>query len=335
MILILRKDVSDPDREALLLALRRAELRAEEQAADGRRVVFVTGPAERLRELSVDGHPAVERALPLTSPHPLVSRKTARAPVRIGAVAVGAGQLTLMAGPCAVEDRALLGEIAAAVRGAGAVVLRGGAFKPRTSPYAFRGLGEEGLRMLREVGDELGLPVLTEVLDPRHLELVSRWADALQIGARNMQNFPLLVEAGRARKPVVLKRGMGSTVKELLLAAEYILAEGNDQVILCERGIRTFEDSVRHLLDVAALAQLRETTTLPVIADPSHAAGRADLVPAVARAAVAAGAEGLLVEVHTRPERALSDGPQALTPEAFRRLAREVTAIHQALRERS
>ncbi|GBF09257.1 phospho-2-dehydro-3-deoxyheptonate aldolase [Aeropyrum pernix] len=244
--------------------------------------------------------------------------------VEVAGVRIGGGSKAVIAGPCSVESWEQVREAALAVKEAGAHMLRGGAFKPRTSPYSFQGLGVEGLKLLRRAGDEAGLPVVTEVLDPRHVETVSRYADMLQIGARNMQNFPLLREVGRSGKPVLLKRGFGNTVEELLAAAEYILLEGNWQVVLVERGIRTFEPSTRFTLDVAAVAVLKEATHLPVIVDPSHPAGRRSLVPALAKAGLAAGADGLIVEVHPNPEEALSDAKQQLTPGEFARLMGEL-----------
>lgn len=246
-------------------------------------------------------------------------------------VSVGGDAVVLMAGPCSVEGREMLLDTARAVQAAGATVLRGGAFKPRTSPYAFRGLGEEALDMLAEARALTGLPIVTEVLDVRTLELVARYADVLQVGARNMQNFALLAELGHVRKPVLLKRGMSATVAELMMAAEYVVANGNGQVILCERGIRTFETATRNTLDIGAIAVLKRETHLPVIVDPSHAAGRAHLVPALAIAAVAAGADGLLVEVHPKPEIALSDGEQSLTPDEFSSLADRVRTVAAAI----
>ena len=247
-----------------------------------------------------------------------------RTVVKVGNITVGADGAVVIAGPCSVESREQVMEVAEAVKEAGAHMLRGGAFKPRTSPYSFQGLGEEGLKYLREAGDAFGLPVVTEVLDPRHVSLVAEYADVLQVGARNMQNFPLLREVGKAGKPVLLKRGFGSTIEELLNAAEYILLEGNDQVMLCERGIRTFERATRFTLDIAAVPVLKELTHLPVIVDPSHAAGKRSLVPPLAKAALAAGADGIMVEVHPKPEEALSDGPQSLRPEEFAELMREL-----------
>ena len=266
----------------------------------------------------------------------LVSRSTEpRRPntvVRVGErVALGSDAIALIAGPCSVEGRAMLLDTAHAVRASGATMLRGGAFKPRTSPYAFQGLGEEALELLSEARAITGLPVVTEVLDVRTLSLVERHADVLQVGARNMQNFALLAELGRVRKPVLLKRGLSATVAELMMAAEYVMANGNTQVILCERGIRTFETATRNTLDVGAIPVLKHETHLPVIVDPSHAAGRAHLVPALAIAAIAAGADGLLIEVHPSPASALSDGEQSLTPDDFTALAERVRAVAAAI----
>lgn len=244
--------------------------------------------------------------------------------VDVQGVKIGGEHKAVIAGPCSVESWDQILAAAEAVKEAGAHILRGGAFKPRTSPYSFQGLGEEGLRLLRKAGNVVGLPVVTEVLDPRHVDLVAKYADMLQIGARNMQNFPLLREVGRRRIPVLLKRGFGNTIEELLAAAEYILAEGNDQVVLVERGIRTFESLTRFTLDVAAVPVVKELSHLPIIIDPSHPAGRRSLVPALAKAGLATGADGLIVEVHPDPDRALSDARQQLTPEMFSRLMGEL-----------
>jgi len=248
-----------------------------------------------------------------------------RTVVDVGGVKFGSG-FVVIAGPCAVEGEEQMVELALALKEAGAHVLRGGAFKPRTSPYSFQGLGEEGLRALRRAGDEAGLPVVSEALDTRHVELVAKYVDMVQVGARNMQNFPLLKEVGRAGKPVLLKRGFGCTIEEWLLAAEYVLLEGNWDVVLCERGVRTFEPSTRFTLDIAAVPAVRELSHLPVVVDPSHAAGRSSLVRPLARAALAAGADGVMVEVHPNPPAALSDGPQSLTLEEFEELVEELRA---------
>ena len=237
----------------------------------------------------------------------------------------------MIAGPCAIESEALLFEVAARVRQAGANILRGGAFKPRTSPYSFQGLGEDGLKILQAAGEHFGMPVVTEVMDPRQVEVIERYADILQIGARNMQNFELLKECGRTRMPILLKRGMSASVRDLLMSAEYILSEGNRQVILCERGIRTFEDSTRNTLDLSIVPNIHVQSHLPIVVDPSHATGRPDLIPAMARAAVAAGCDGIHIEVHSCPERALSDGPQALLPDQFERLMVEISQLAELL----
>ena len=247
--------------------------------------------------------------------------------VKVGDVVIGGRSPVIIAGPCSVESEEQVLTIAEAVKEAGAHILRGGAFKPRTSPYSFQGLGIEGLKLLRKAGDAVGLPIVTEVMDPRHVEVVAKYADMLQVGARNMQNFPLLREVGRVRKPVLLKRGFGCTIEEWLCAAEYIALEGNEDVVLAERGIRTFEKATRFTLDIAAVAVLKEITHLPVVVDPSHAAGRRSLVIPLAKAALAAGADGVMVEVHSEPSKALSDGPQSLTIEMFKELVRDLRCL--------
>jgi 3-deoxy-7-phosphoheptulonate synthase len=236
-----------------------------------------------------------------------------------------------MAGPCAVENLDMLAEIGKAVKKAGAQILRGGAFKPRTSPYSFQGIGEEGLRYLAQVSKDLDMVTVSEVMDTRDVELVAKYVDILQIGARNMQNFNLLKEVGNTKKPVLLKRGLSSTIKDLLMSAEYIMAGGNFNVMLCERGIRTFEDATRNTLDISAVPVIKQLSHLPVIVDPSHAAGKWGLVPALSKAAIAAGADGLIIEVHNRPEEAFSDGPQSLKPSTFASLVEELRAIAQAV----
>jgi 3-deoxy-7-phosphoheptulonate synthase len=251
--------------------------------------------------------------------------------IEIGAIRVGGPEIIVMAGPCAVESLEQLLESAKAVKSGGGRILRGGAYKPRSSPYSFQGLGEVGLQQLGKVREETGLPVVTEVMDTRQVELVSGYTDILQIGSRNMQNFPLLKEAGKCRIPVLLKRGMMATVKEFLLAAEYILKEGNEQVMLCERGIRTFEDATRNTLDLGAVPQIKFLSHLPVIVDPSHGTGHSWMVPAMAKAAIAAGADGLLLEVHYHPEEALCDGVQSLSPDEFALLMEELGNVAAAV----
>ena len=263
--------------------------------------------------------PGVENAVRISAPYKFVSREfqPERSRVRVNGAVVGAGQFIVMAGPCSVESEEQIMETAEAVKRAGGRILRGGAFKPRTSPYDFQGLEEEGLKLLRKAKEATGLAIVTEIMSDRDVELVSEYADILQIGARNMQNFALLKSLGRSTRPVLLKRGLSSTIKELLMSAEYILAHGNPNVILCERGIRTFETATRNTCDIAAVPVLNELTHLPVILDPSHATGKRSLVPALARAAVAIGADGLMVEVHPHPEKAVSDGAQSLTIPQF------------------
>ena len=262
-----------------------------------------------------------------------VNRKSKPEPtvVKVNEITIGSSDVVIIAGPCSVENHEQLMETAKAVRSAGGVILRGGAFKPRSSPYNFQGLGEEGLKLLMEARKETGLPVVTEVMDTRLVELVAGYADILQVGSRNMQNYPLLKEVGMLRKPVLLKRGMMSTIEEFLLAAEYILNQGNDQVILCERGIRTFETSTRNTLDLSAVPMLKHLTHLPVIVDPSHGTGHRWMVPAMAKAAIAAGADGLIMEVHYKPEEALCDGQQSLSPDEFSRLMVDLKKIAQAV----
>ena len=277
--------------------------------------------------------PAVEKVLPVLAPYKIASRETRSEPtvVPLGRGSLGSTAVGLIAGPCAVEDRRQLIETAEAVRDAGAIALRGGAFKPRTGPYSFQGLAEEGLEYLAEARQATGLAVVTEVMAPEHVPMVARYADMLQIGTRNMQNFMLLAAVGESEKPVLLKRGMSATLEEFLLAAEYILSRGNTRVVLCERGIRTFERATRATFPAASIPALKAMTHLPVIADPSHATGRADLVEAVSRAAVASGADGLLVEVHPDPETALVDGAQSITPEALARLVASCRKVAEAV----
>ncbi|MFA5115363.1 MAG: 3-deoxy-7-phosphoheptulonate synthase, partial [Candidatus Omnitrophota bacterium] len=268
------------------------------------------------------------------SPYKLVSRefRTEGSVIDLGkGVKLGSKKIVVMAGPCAVESRDALFDIAREVKRTGVNVLRGGAFKPRSSPYSFQGLGEEGLKYLREVTDELDMLVVTEVMDPRNVGLVARYTDVLQIGARNMQNFDLLREVGSTKKPVLLKRGLSCTIKELLMSAEYILSGGNFNVILCERGIRTFEDYTRNTLDVSSVPAVKQLSHLPIIVDPSHAAGRWGLVAPLSKAGVAAGADGLIIEVHTHPEDALSDGAQSLLPANFAVLMKELKVLAQAI----
>ena len=287
------------------------------------------GDREVLAALPLEGLPGVEQVLPILKPYKLVAREIAPDPtvIEVDGRRLGDAHFGLIAGPCSVEHREQTLAAARAVAAAGGTMLRGGAFKPRTSPYAFQGLGVEGLEILREARAETGLPIVTELMDPRHVEDVLEVADVVQVGARNMQNFLLLAELGRADKPVLLKRSPSASVEELLMAAEYVAKEGNERIILCERGIRTFETSTRYTLDLGSVAVLKQETHLPVIVDPSHPAGRRELVPPLSRAAVAVGADGVIVEVHPEPEHALSDAAQQLRASEFGAFAAEITSL--------
>jgi 3-deoxy-7-phosphoheptulonate synthase len=310
---------------------RLAEAGAQAHVTPGREATIIgaIGERELLATLPLEGFPGVEQVLPILKPYKLVSRELSPDPTVISARGrrIGDGYFGLIAGPCTVEYREQTLVTARAVAASGATMLRGGAFKPRTSPYTFQGLGQEALEILAEAREETGLPLVTELMDPRHVEAVVETTDVIQIGARNMSNFSLLAEVGRADKPILLKRGLSATIEELLMAAEYILKEGNSEVILCERGIKTFETAMRFTLDIGAIPVLKLETHLPVIVDPSHAAGRRDLVLPLARAAVAAGADGIIVEVHPEPEHALCDGPQQIPAAEFEEFAAEIRAL--------
>ena len=296
---------------------------------EDRTIVGVIGDKKKIANLEMNMMPGVEKTVRITEKYKLVSREfhPADTVVNVDGVKIGGEHLTVMAGPCAVESEDQLKEAARCVREGGAQFLRGGAFKPRTSPYDFQGLAEKGLKMLREAADENGLKVVTEIVDKDDMELIGTYADVYQVGARNMQNFQLLKALGKAKKPVMLKRGLSSTISEWLNAAEYIAAGGNENIILCERGIRTYETFTRNTLDLSAVAAVKELSHLPIIVDPSHGTGRWQMVRPMARAAIAAGADGLIIEVHPHPEVALSDGNQSLTPKNFNRLMEEVKQI--------
>ncbi len=284
---------------------------------------------------SAENMPGVEKVMPILQPYKLASRETkdGNTVIKVGNVEIGGPEFVVIAGPCAVESEEQLMEAASVVKKAGASMLRGGAFKPRTSPYSFQGMAEEGLKLLAQTREKTGLPIVTEVMSSSEVELVESYADVLQVGARNVQNFALLKAVGHAKKPVLLKRGMMTTLEELLMSAEYILASGNDHVILCERGIRTFETAMRNTLDISAVPVLKEKTHLPVIVDPSHAIGKWQFVLPLAKAAVAVGADGLLIEVHPHPEQALCDGAQSLKPEKFSKLMDEIESIAKIVRK--
>jgi 3-deoxy-7-phosphoheptulonate synthase len=333
MIIITRPDISDAELDHIRERVEAAGLHTHLSRGEQRTIIGCIGDEARLAEVPLKSLAGVESVMPVLKPYKRASREFAvnRTVVRIGDDAtIGGEAITVIAGPCSVEGPDMLRQTAAAVRGAGATVLRGGAFKPRSSPYSFQGLGREALVLLAEVRASEGLPVVTEVLDTRDVDLVAAHADMLQVGARNMQNFALLAELGRVQRPVLLKRGLSATITELLMAAEYIMAHGNTNVVLCERGIRTFERATRNTLDVSAIPVLKRETHLPVIVDPSHAGGDADLVAPLAFAGIAAGADGLIVEVHPNPECALSDGDQSLTLPAFAAMMSRIGAFAAA-----
>lgn len=334
MIIEMRTRAKPAEVEAVVERARSLQLDVQLNLGTDKTVVAILGG--NTGQLSTDVFavlPGVERVSRIMKPYKLASRefKKKDSVVSIGGVDIGGRQVVVMAGPCAVESEQQLLDAARIIKKAGASVLRGGAFKPRTSPFSFQGLERAGLELLSRAREQTGLPIVTEVIEPRAVTLVARCADILQVGARNMQNYALLTKIGKSRHPVILKRGFSCTVTEWLTAADYLLAEGNSQVVLCERGIRTFEDSTRFSLDICSIPVIKRFTHLPVIVDPSHAAGHYSYVPALAKAAVAAGADGLLIEVHPNPKEALVDGLQSLTPSDFARLMRELKPVVEAV----
>jgi len=334
MIIVLKPDFTESQLQHICEKVQEMGFKYEVSRGIKRTLIGVIGEEDRLRNAPLRAIPGVEDVMSVLKPFKLASRefKAEDSVFELGrGVKVGGGNLMLIAGPCAIEGEEVLLEIGKAVKAAGANVLRGGAFKPRTSPYSFQGMGEEGLKILRRVGDELKMPVVTEVMDPRQVELVERYTDVFQIGARNMQNFNLLAEVGKVKQPVLLKRGMSASVEDLLMSAEYILASGNQRVILCERGIRSFDKSTRNLLDLAIVPNAKGLTHLPIIVDPSHATGRPDLIPAMSYAAIAAGADGVHIEVHNCPEKAMSDGPQALLPPQYVEVVKKMRALAEVM----
>ena len=334
MILITQATVTDAQIDHILARIETFGLRSQVMRGDSRIVINVLGPEELIREKPLAAIPGVESVVPVMKPYKLVAQENGSLPppVAIGDVKIGSGQrIALISGPCSVESRQQVLSIATLVKNAGARVLRGGAFKPRTSPYSFQGLGEDGLRFLAEARAATGLPIITEIMDTRDLSLMEKYTNCLQIGSRNMQNFALLKEVGRSRLPVMLKRGFSATINDLLLSAEYILSEGNSNVLLCERGIRTFETMTRNTLDLNAVPILKAKTRLPVVVDPTHGIGLRDFIPQMSLAAVAAGADALMIEVHDDPEQARSDGEQALQPEVFEDLVRRIRAVAEAV----
>ncbi len=334
MIIVLNKDATEAQIQHIIERTEKLGLKAHISRGMERTIIGFIGAEDALRMIPLEVFPGVENVMPVLAPYKLVSREFKKddSLIKLDSKAtMGGKKLVVMAGPCSVENHDGLLSVAKKIKAAGASVLRAGAFKPRTSPYDFQGLGEEGLKILHSVGKEIGLATITEVMDPRQVELVGRYADIFQIGARNMQNFSLLREIGQTRKPVLLKRGLSATIKDLLMSAEYILSEGNFEVMLCERGIRTFETATRNTLDINAIGVVKKLSHLPIVVDPSHGTGSWGLVPSGARAAVAAGCDGIMVEVHDNPEEALSDGAQSLKPDKFASLMEELKAIAKAI----
>ncbi|ABY92714.1 3-deoxy-7-phosphoheptulonate synthase [Thermoanaerobacter sp. X514] len=333
MVIVMNIDATDKQISDITNLLTSLGLGYHISKGEEKIVIGVIGDKKKLEGKAIEMMEGVEKVIPIVEPYKLASRIFKPEPtiVEVEDVKIGGNNIVIMAGPCAVESREQLFESAMAVKKAGAQFLRGGAFKPRTSPYSFQGLEEEGLKMLKEAKELIGLKIVTEVMDVHSVELVAQYADVLQIGARNMQNFPLLKAVGRINKPVLLKRGLAATLEEWLSAAEYILSEGNKDVILCERGIRTFETYTRNTLDLSAVPAIKKLSHLPIVVDPSHGTGKWHLVAPMAKAAIAAGADGLIIEVHPDPKNALSDGAQSLTPENFETLCQDIKVIAKAV----
>ena len=334
MIIVFRPDATKKDVNHIVSRVKKLGLKPWVSKGVERTIIGIIGEEDIMRIQPLEVFPGVEKVMPILKPYKLVSRDFKKENTVIdcgGGVKVGARRIVIMAGPCSVENKKVLSETARKVKQAGARVLRGGAFKPRSSPYSFQGLGEKGLKLLHEAKKETGMLVVTELMDTRDIKLLEKYADIIQIGARNMQNFNLLKVVGKSKKPVLLKRGMASTIKELLMSAEYILSEGNFNVMLCERGIRTFEEYTRFTLDINAIPAIKNLSHLPVVVDPSHATGKWGLVSDASKAAIAAGADGLLIEVHPNPEEALSDGNQSLLPERFDELMEDLRKIAKAV----
>jgi 3-deoxy-7-phosphoheptulonate synthase len=326
VIIILKSGATDEQVDHVIRRIESEGLKAHLSRGTFRTIIGVIGDEAKLQAIPLKALPGVVDVIPVLPPYKLASLDAHPQPsvIEVKGVKIGGGHLAMIAGPCAVESAERMDAIAKSIKASGANILRGGAYKPRTSPYAYQGQGIEGLKILREVGDRYGLPIVTEVMDPRKVDEVEQYTDMIQVGARNMQNFSLLTEVGRTRKPVLLKRGMSATIVDLLMSAEYILSQGNSQVVLCERGIKSFDPATRNLFDVAAVPLCKTMSHLPIIVDPSHATGRPDLIPACALAGVAAGADGVHIEVHNCPEQAMSDGPQALLPEQYAQVAAQI-----------
>ena len=333
MLIVMKADATDSQVEAVLRVIEELGFKGHPMPGATRTAIGITGIQGAVDPSHFENLAGVAEAIRVSKPYKLITLdlRPEKTIVRVGDAAIGGDELAIIAGPCAIESRAQAFAIAEAVRRSGARFFRGGAYKPRTSPYAFQGLGEEGLKILADVREAYGLKIVTEALDEPGVDLVERYGDVIQIGARNMQNFSLLRRAGKAKLPVLLKRGLSATLDEWLLAAEYIMAEGNYQVVLCERGIRTFAQHTRNTLDLAAIPAVRRISHLPVIVDPSHGTGKNFMVTPLARGGVAVGADGLIIEVHDQPEHALSDGAQALTLDQYEQLVSEVRSIHEVI----
>ena len=333
MLIVMRQGHSENDILEILDRLSQMGFTGHVSQGVERTVIGVVGQTSLQLKDTMETWPTVDEVVPISKPYKLASRefKPADTTVKVGNVTIGGNKLAIMAGPCAVESEEQVISIAQAVKAAGANILRGGAYKPSTSPYSFRGMGKQGLKLLEKAGKETGMPVITEVMSPEDVDMVSEYADILQVGARSMQNFFLLDEIGKSKKPVMLKRGLAATIQEWLLSAEYILSQGNNKVILCARGIRTFETYTRNTMDLDSIPIIKKLSHLPIIADPSHGTGKWYLVTPMALAAVAAGADGLMVEVHPQPDAALKDGAQSLTFENFNRLMSQVTPVASSI----
>ncbi len=333
MLIVMRPDARDADIERVLKVIESLGLRGHDLPGQGRTAIGITGNKGSVDPAHFENLPGVAEAIRVTKPYKLVSSdlRPEKSVIKVGNASIGDGSMAMIAGPCAVENEKQVFDVAKEVAASGARFFRGGAYKPRTSPYAFQGKGEDGLKILAEVRDQFGLNIVTEAMDEHGVDMVEKYGDCIQIGARNMQNFSLLKYVGKTRKPVLLKRGLSATLEELLLAAEYVMAEGNYDVILCERGIRTFANHARNTLDLSIIPAIRRLSHLPVIVDPSHGTGHNYMVGPLALAGIAAGSDGLIIEVHPQPEKALCDGAQALTPSQYTELFEQTKRIHEAM----
>ena len=333
MIIVMKPDAAKKDIEHVLKTIRDMKLRPHISKGKERTIIGAIGDERNLANIPLTTFAGVEKVMPILSPYKVVSRefKKENTLIRVNGITIGGKKIVIMAGPCSIEGREMLMAIGKSVKSSGAAILRGGAYKPRTSPYSFQGMGKEGLELLKEAKHLLKMPVVTEIMDTKDIDLISDYTDIFQVGARNMQNFSLLKELGSTNKPILLKRGLSATIKELLMSAEYIASKGNDKIILCERGIRTFETETRNTLDLNAIPVIKKLTHLPIIVDPSHGTGRRDIVATMSMAAIAAGADGIIVEVHQQPEKALSDGEQSLKPDEFKQMVKAIDRIARAI----